>query len=170
MGLYGYATDAGLYRYNPEEEKFEKFNDPQNIINDKNIFTIYYSNNELWLGTKTCGLIIMDLNDYSIKSYQYNLDDNTSIPSNFIRDILRAKDGSIWLATDQGLALFDEENENFYTYKNSSDKYSICDDNIINLYEDRHGVIWVGTFNGISKFSINKEFKVYRNDLITIIH
>ena len=163
-GVIWISTDAGLYRYNPQEEKIEKFNDPQNIINDKNILTIYYSNNKLWLGTKTCGLIIMDLNDYSIKSYQYNLDDNTSIPSNFIRDILRAKDGSVWLGTDQGLALFDEKNEKFYTYKKSSDKYSICDDNIINLYEDRMGVIWLGTFNGISKFSINKEFKVYRND------
>ena len=106
----------------------------------------------------------MDLNDYSIKSYEYNPDDNSSIPSNLIRDILRAKDGSIWLGTDQGLALFDEEDESFYTYKKSSDNYSICDDNIINLYEDRLGVIWLGTFNGVSKFSINKEFKVYRND------
>ena len=163
-GVIWISTDAGLYRYNPQEEKIEKFNDPQNIINDKNILTIYYSNNKLWLGTKTCGLIIMDLNDYSIKSYQYNLDDNTSIPSNFIIDILRAKDGSIWLATDQGLALFDEETESFYTYKKNSDKYSICDDNIINLYEDRSGGIWIGTYNGISNFYINKEFKVYRND------
>ena len=77
-GVIWISTDAGLYRYNPEEEKIEKFNDPQNIINDKNIFTIYYSNNKLWLGTKTCGLIIMDLKDYSIKSYQYNPNDNNS--------------------------------------------------------------------------------------------
>ena len=51
----------------------------------------------------------------------------------------------MWLATDQGLARFDEENEIFYTYKNNTDKYSICDDNIINLYQDNLGVIWVGT-------------------------
>ena len=163
-GVIWICTDAGLYTYKPEEEKFQKFNDPQNIINDKNIFTIYYSNNELWIGSKTYGLIIMDLKDYSIKSYEYNPNDNNSIPSNLIRDILRAKDGSIWLGTDQGLALFDEETEKFYTYKKNSDKYSICDDNIINLYEDRLGVIWLGTYNGVSKFSINKEFKVYRND------
>ncbi|CAM2077489.1 MAG: sensor histidine kinase [uncultured Clostridium sp.] len=163
-GVIWISTSEGLYRYNSEKGKIEKFNDPKNIINNKNIFTIYYSNNKLWIGTKNYGLMIMDLNDYSIKSYEYNPNDNSSIPSNLIRDILRAKDGSIWLATDQGLSLFDEEDERFYTYKNNSDKYSICDDNIINLYEDRLGVIWLGTFNGVSKFSINKEFKVYRND------
>ena len=163
-GVIWISSSAGLYRYDIDKGKIESFNDPENIINNKNIFTIYYSNNKLWLGTKSYGLIIMDLNDYSIKSYEYNPDDNNSIPSNLIRDILRAKDGSIWLGTDQGLALFDEENESFYTYKKNSDKYSICDDNIINLYEDRLGVIWLGTFNGLSKFSINKGFKVYRND------
>ena len=52
----------------------------------------------------------------------------------------------------------------FYTYKNNTDKYSICDNNIIDLYQDKSGVMWVGTFNGISKFSWNKDFKVYRND------
>lgn len=163
-GVIWISSSAGLYRYDPEKGRIESFNDPENIINNKNIFTIYYSNNKLWLGTKSYGLIVMDLNDYSIKSYEYNPDDNSSIPSNLIRDILRAKDGSIWLGTDQGLALFNEEDESFYTYKKSSDNYSICDDNIINLYEDRLGVIWIGTFNGVSKFSINKAFKVYRND------
>lgn len=163
-GVIWISTSVGLYRYNPEKGRIESFNDPENIINNKNIFTIYYSNNKLWIGTKNNGLIVMDLNDYSIKSYEYNPDDNSSIPSNLIRDIHRAKDGSMWIGTDQGLALFNEEDESFYTYKKNSDKYSICDDNIINLYEDRLGVIWIGTFNGVSKFSINKAFKVYRND------
>ena len=106
----------------------------------------------------------MDLEDYSIKVYTHDPNNPNSIPSNLIRDILRDRDGSIWLATDQGLARFNEKNETFYTYKNNIDKNSICDDNTINLYQDRSGVMWVGTFNGISKFSINKDFKVYRNN------
>ncbi len=67
-GVIWISTSEGLYRYNSEKGKIEKFNDPKNIINNKNIFTIYYSNNKLWIGTKNYGLMIMDLNDYSIKS------------------------------------------------------------------------------------------------------
>lgn len=152
------STREGLYKYNPDNNSVEKFFDGTNI------FIIYYSDKKLWIGTKTEGLKIMDLEDYSTKVYTHDSDNNQSIPSNLIRDILRAKDGSVWLATDQGLSYFDEENEIFYTYKTNNDKYSICDNNTINLYQDELGVIWVGTFNGVSKFSINNEFKVYRND------
>lgn len=152
------STREGLYKYNPNNGGVEKFFDGVNI------FSIYYSNKKLWIGTKTNGLNIMDLEDNSIKVYTHDSNNFKSIPSNFIRDIIRAKDGSVWLATDQGLASFDENDETFYTYKNNVDKYSLCDNNIINLYQDKLGVIWVGTFSGISKFSINKDFKVYRND------
>ena len=161
------ATREGLYRYNPNDNTVKEFfydENDKNTISANNIFSLYYNEEKLWIGTKTGGLNVMDLKDYSIKVYTHNSNDSSSIPSNFIRDILRDKDGTIWLATDQGLARFDEENDTFYTYKNNTDKYSICDNNIIDLYQDKSGVMWVGTFNGISKFSWNKDFKVYRND------
>ena len=154
------STREGLYKYNTNNGEVKKFFDGVNI------FTIYYSNKKLWIGTKTNGLNIMDLEDNSIKVYTHDTNNSKSIPSNFIRDIIRSKDGSVWLATDQGLASFDEKDETFYTYKSNNDKYSLWDNNIINLYQDKLGVMWVGTFSGISKFSINKDFKVYRNDPI----
>lgn len=153
------STRDGLYKYNPENNSVEEFFDGTNI------FTIYYSDKKLWIGTKTEGLKIMNLEDGVIEAYSHDDNNGRSIPSNLIRDILRANDGTIWLATDQGLVHFDEENKIFYTYKTSTDKYSICDSNTINLYQDKLNVIWVGTFNGLSKFSINKDFKVYRNDM-----
>ena len=158
------STDLGLYRYNPINKNIEEFNDPKNIIGKKDIFSMLYEDGKLWLGTKTDGLLIMDLKDYSIKSYRHNPNDSTTIPSNFIRDMLIAKDNTIWLGTDQGLVLFDEEEEKFYNYQNSTKRYSLSDNNIVSLFQDKLGVIWVGTFSGISKFSINREFKVYRND------
>ncbi|MDU2122295.1 MAG: two-component regulator propeller domain-containing protein [Clostridium celatum] len=163
------ATREGLYRYNPKNDTIKEFfhdENDKNSISENNIFSIYYDEGKLWIGTKTGGLNVMDLKDYSIKVYRHNSNDSNSIPSNLIRDMLRDKDGTMWLATDQGLVRFNEENETFYTYKSNTDKYSICDDNIIDLYQDKSGVIWVGTFNGISKFSSNKDFKVYRNDPI----
>ena len=161
------STRDGLFKYNHEKKSVETFyhdGNDENTISENNIFSLHYSNNELWIGTKTGGLNIMNLKDYSIKKYVHDSNNPKSIPSNLIRDIIRDKDGNIWLATDQGLASFDERNETFYTYKKNTDKYSICDDNVINLYQDNLGVIWVGTFGGISKFFPNNDFKVYRND------
>ena len=161
------STRDGLYKYNPDNKSVEEFlhnENNSNTISENNIFSVYYSEKKLWIGTKTGGLNVMNLEDNSIKVYTNNPNDPNSIPSNFIRDILIDRSGDMWLATDQGLALFDMEDEKFYTFKNDSGKYSICDDNIINLYEDTLGVIWIGTFNGVSKFLPNKDFKVYRNN------
>lgn len=161
------ATREGLFKYNPEMNTVKAFyhdEDDENTISENNIFSLYYSKKELWIGTKIGGLNIMDLEDYSIKKYTHDAKNPKSIPSNLIRDIVRDKNGDIWLATDQGLAIFDESDETFYTYTSNTNKHSICDNNVINLYEDRLGVMWIGTFGGISKFYINKDFKVYRND------
>lgn len=161
------ATRDGLFKYNYETDIVESFyhdEDSENTISENNVFSIYYSEKKLWIGTKIGGLNIMDLEDYSIKKYTHDTNNSKSIPSNLIRDILRDNEGEIWLATDQGLATFDEDDETFYTYTSNTSKYSICDNNVINLYQDRLGVMWVGTFGGISKFYINKDFKVYRNE------
>ena len=161
------STREGLFKYNHEENLVETYyhdENDNNTISENNIFSLYYSNNELWIGTKTGGLNIMNLKDYSVKRYVHDSNNPKSIPSNLIRDILRDKDGNMWLATDQGLASFDEEDETFYTYKKNTDKYSICDNNVINLYQDNLGVIWIGTFGGISKVFPNSDFHVYRND------
>ena len=160
------ATNSGLYKYSAEENNIQQLNDIKDLIGNIDIFSLHYENNNLWLGTKTEGLIIINLEDHSVTQYKNNPKEDNSIASNIIRDILRAEDGSVWLATDKGLVLFDEESEKFYTYKKGIDKYSICDEDIISLYQDNTGVIWVGTFNGVSRFYINKNFKVYRNDLL----
>lgn len=161
------STRDGLFKYNHEKNVVESFyhdvND-KNTISENNIFSLYYNDSKLWIGTKTGGLNIMNLKDYSIKRYAHDPSNPNSIPSNLIRDILKDKDGNMWLATDQGLSHFDEKNETFYTYTSNTDKHSICDNNIINLYQDRLGVIWIGTFSGISKFFPNNDFEVYRND------
>lgn len=162
------STKKGLFKYNHDEDTVEAFyhdENDENTISENNIFSLDYSEKNLWIGTKTGGLNIMNLDDYSIKKYKHDNKNSKSIPSNLIRDIIRDKDGGIWLATDQGLATFDESDETFYTYKNNIDKYSICDNNVINLYQDNLGVIWVGTFSGVSKFFPSKDFKVYRKDM-----
>ncbi|MBM6861671.1 histidine kinase, partial [Clostridium saudiense] len=121
------STRDGLFKYNYEKNSVETFyhdENDENTISENNIFSLHYSNDELWIGTKTGGLNIMNIKDYSIKRYVHDSNNPKSIPSNLIRDIIRDKDGNIWLATDQGLASFDENDETFYTYTNNTDKYT----------------------------------------------
>jgi ligand-binding sensor domain-containing protein/class 3 adenylate cyclase/predicted metal-dependent HD superfamily phosphohydrolase len=69
---------------------------------------------------------------------------------------------NIWIGSAQeGLFLFqtnDDGDEQIYHYtKNPYDNSSIIDDNIHHIFEDKTGVIWVGTEKGMSKFDKFKQ-------------
>lgn len=71
-------------------------------------------------------------------------------------------ENSIWIGTaERGLYLLntnDKGIQNLYRYnKNPYDNSSIVDDNIVSIFEDNSGVIWVGTEKGVSKFDKFKQ-------------
>ena len=52
----------------------------------------------------------------------------------------------LWVATDDGLNLFDRESGTFARYGRDADNpQSLRDSDIMSLYQDRGGVLWVGT-------------------------
>lgn len=67
----------------------------------------------------------------------------------------------IWIGTaEKGMYLLDfsDNKERLYHYhKNPYDNSSIVDDNILSIYEDVSGIIWVGTEKGVSKFDKFKQ-------------
>ena len=66
-----------------------------------------------------------------------------------------------WVGTaEKGLYLVNKtvQGEKIYHYaKNPYDNSSLVDDNVVSIFEDRNGVIWVGTEKGISKFDKYKQ-------------
>lgn len=68
-----------------------------------------------------------------------------------VRDIHVAADGSIWIATQgQGLQHY-EEGKGWKVY---TDKEGLCNNNVLNILEDKAGNLWASTLSGLSKFSV----------------
>ncbi|UKN00540.1 hypothetical protein K6119_12435 [Paracrocinitomix mangrovi] len=89
------------------------------------------------------------------------------LPNNLLNDvklkyIYVENDEHIWLGSaENGLYLYEtnaEGKSHLYQYaKNPYNKSTIVDNNVSCIYEDRNGVIWVGTEKGISKFDKYKQ-------------
>ena len=81
-----------------------------------------------------------------------------------VNAILRDRDGFMWFGGTQGLYRYDG-----YGFKsfnaNFKNKNSLSDNNVICLYEDDKGYIWVGTMQGgINRYNpINESFTNYKN-------
>ena len=87
------------------------------------------------------------------------------MPSNNIRDVISDSKGKLWIATDIGLCSFDYKTEEFTNYnKEPYDNNSLIDDETFCLLKDSSGLIWVGTYRGISVFSPNSNFYHYKSN------
>ena len=63
------------------------------------------------------------------------------------------------------LAKYNEKNDRFTTYKNKIyDKNSLVNDKVLTIKEDSSGLIWVGTYAGISIFDPSTNIEHYKKD------
>jgi diguanylate cyclase (GGDEF)-like protein len=67
------------------------------------------------------------------------------LPQNTVRAILQARDGPLWLGTQEGLVRFDGVRFEVFDEKNTP---AIKDRYVLSLYEDHAGTLWIGTRGG----------------------
>ena len=163
-------------------EGLKKFNFQNGTITDvalinqgesigKNIQAIIRdSQGNLWLGTEGEGVIRFfpdkkadytggNIINYRIYPRPYPVN---SIPNDYIMCLLEDKRKNIWIGTWYGLSLLDsfesgksdQSNAIFRNFQNNpADEYSISNNIIMSLLEDKDGDIWVGTQAGLNKIT-----------------
>ena len=168
-GVFWFATDwSGINKYNPSNDEFNFYRFHSKIENqrmDNSVFSIYKDKKEiLWLGTRSNGLIAFDMETGHTSAYMYNPNDPYSISNNTVRAIYEKRSGELWIGTETGLNRFDQKTKKFYRYYIDPDDPSVT--NVIYLYEDLEGYLWLGTWGGgLSKFDPKtKNFTTYQND------
>lgn len=101
----------------------------------------------LWIGTKS------GLNSYTqegIKTYLHHSGDPHSLPNNYINHLTEDSLGNFWIATSKGLALYDDEQDQFNTVNFS----------IIYSSVGVEGGMWFGSENAIHCYDYkSKELK-----------
>jgi len=109
-------------------------------INGVRVRNVFRDNEDaLWIGTEGRGVfrqIGTKLTHYMVKD---------GLVNNFVRAFLQARDGSIWVATDEGVSRWHDGR--FTSYQ---ERDGLCYFSTRTLAEDRNGGIWVGTDRGVS--------------------
>ncbi|MGJ3234971.1 two-component regulator propeller domain-containing protein [Marivirga sp.] len=128
-------------------------------VNDglsQNIVEAIYqgSNGFLWLGTQD-GLDRFDGQNFV--SYNYKIDDSTSLSNNYVKDIVEDSKGNLWIGTyGGGLNKFDKKsNFRHFTHDNSAN--AISDNVVYTIFQYSDSIYWLGTKNGLNKINITTE-------------
>ncbi len=141
--IYAANNSGELYMINAQTLEATKLNVD---LSPLKLFGIYLINNTLWISTDGFGIRRYTVEGTFIDKY-FTDKDNTDSYSNRIRDILQTSDGKIWIATYKGLIEWKEGNYNQYL-SDFNNQFSLPDNSVMSLMEDRQKGLWIGTWRG----------------------
>ena len=156
------GTDKGLIELDKDLNIVKGYED---TIGDSEVYNIYDdSKGHIWICTLGNGLFKINLDDKSVDNYKSS-ENESSISSNNVRDVLLYSEGKLWIATDKGICFFDYKKEVFKSYnKEPYQSNSLIDDETFCLLKDSSGLIWVGTYKGISVFNSRSNFYHFKSN------
>ncbi|MCV9927120.1 response regulator [Flavobacterium sp. LS1R49] len=171
----------GISAYNTITKRIEEDRIPvdlNNLLKETGVYSIKTEGNGiLWIGTFGKGLIRYNTLD---KTFQVIGNDNTTanyLTNNIVRTILVDKKNGVWIGTQNGLNFISlkETKQNNYAIKHFFyDSSALAGDDILTLFQDNQGRIWVGTkAKGLHYFDGKKFTKInlkVGNTVITSIH
>jgi len=150
------GTDGGGLNYwDREQGAFEHYSLDNGKLNTNVVLSILPDDkNQLWVGSWAKGLAIIDL---ETMDYEVWTRENSFLASNNIRDMLIDQKGRIWIACFAGgLQVYYPKTKEYknISIKSKDDKEVTA---IAQLFEDKNGNIWAGTYYGLFRLSENQD-------------
>ena len=148
------GTDLGVVSYNFANDSFKDLN----LLNNNYIvYSLSESSDKIWIGTYNNGLFSYSKSNGRIEAYKKGV-----ISDNLIYDTLIDSKNRLWVATNNGLNLFDLNTNNIRKFYKGDNKNSLASSNIRNVMEDSGGRIWLGTVGGgVSYYKEDGTFKTF---------
>ena len=186
VGNIWIGTLGGLNLFDHKKEKFLRLlHDPAKIesLSDNRVLSILEDRTGvLWVGTER-GLNRLERATLSFVRFLHSPTDPTSISHDGVRVLYEDRSGRLWIGTDGGLNLVradipDSSSRSpssetaapeisFANYRHHpADATSLSADQIVSIYQDRGGVLWIGTHDaGINTWNpATWAFSHYRRD------
>ncbi len=190
-GLNKFDRKTGVFTHYQHDP-----NDPESLAHNEVSSIYEDHNGTLWIGSDGGGLHQFDRDTGKFIRYQANPDDSNSLSNNDIQVLHGSQSGVLWIGTEGGgVNKFDLTTKTFTHYKEEEDdedeegeeeeseeeeeereeeeseeeeeNYSgLSSDEIVALYEDRSGILWIGTEgDGLNKFDPKTEtFTLYETE------
>ena len=140
------TKDGGLIYYYPRRGMMSFYTPARRIngnsISYHNIRALLLDGNDLWIGTFSRGLDVMNTTTWEVRNYRHVSDSNTSINDNTVTALFKDREGTIYVGTTWGLNIYRPESDDFTQVSQLGNQASISD-----IIEDSRGNLWVATSN-----------------------
>lgn len=114
---------------------------------DCSVWTLVYDENKLWVGSD-CGLGYYEKGEYTPVNF-------TTRSNVVVKSICPAKNRNyLWLGTNAGVTYFNKNTNSEEFSLDSKDGLAGDEITVEGLHVDAKGLLWIGTYHGISNFNL----------------
>jgi signal transduction histidine kinase/ligand-binding sensor domain-containing protein/DNA-binding response OmpR family regulator len=157
-GNFWFLTHSkGIDLYSKKTNAFAHYRQPNpEVVMDEWGFQLLKDRKgDVWYGASS-GLFRISGKDYTLKLFNKNSGDSTSLSDNSVNCIHEDSKGNLWIGTANGLNLLNKEGNGFRHFT----KNEGLPNNTINaINEDGNGGIWVSTNKGLFFLSLDTDGK-----------
>lgn len=152
--------DKGLIHFQLEEKRIQNdliSSSLNELLGSSGVYAIKSSDkNNLWIGSFGRGLVNYNIKTKAIKRFYKEIPEGQGLSSNYIRCLIIDQANNIWIGTQDGLNFLPfsegsniQQNIIKYFYDGNSN----TGDDVLSIYQDKSGTIWVGLrARGLFKF------------------
>ena len=164
-GVLWIGTAAGgINKIDHQRDRFTHYKIKSSRSESSSIFAIFPNRDGLlWLGTSE-GLVKFNRNTDATELFRSDPISSNSLDDTNVWSILEDASGTLWVGTDGGLKKFEPSTGKLINVPLAGTEKA-GDIDILVLYEDRIGKLWLGTFAlGLVRYDReNNQFKVYQH-------
>lgn len=155
--IYIASDDGGLNFFNPKTQHFEHYMpaENKNSLSYHNVHALCMDGDNLWVGTYTGGVNILNTKTGKFKVYSCVPDDENTLDGTSSYAIFKDKQRRIWVTSMIGVNLYNRENDNFTRLKR-------FDALTMDIDQDNKENIWFST-QGRGLFKYNPEKMIWKN-------
>ncbi|MEM1232058.1 MAG: two-component regulator propeller domain-containing protein, partial [Pseudomonadota bacterium] len=164
------ASEAGGFaRFDRRTERFIRYDRDSSSLTTNHVTRLYEdSQGTLWIGTRGQGVFRFDpaLQTFGHMPIIIEDDDSQSErASNEVRDLLVDEAGTLWIATADGLREWMAPGQFVHHRSHPGDPGTLSDSAVNRLYQDRDGVLWIGSERGVDRWNyLSAAFSYLGND------
>lgn len=142
------TEDGGLNKIDGQTNQIQHFaaNGKQGSITHNNVHGLATVDNDLWVGSTTHGIDILDVRTGKLKKH-YDRIGEGPLQSSFAVCLYKSRDNHLFVGTDRAL----------YVYNKAGDRFDLLPITawIQGIYEDEGGILWINTY-GSGVYSYNR--------------
>lgn len=151
------SDDGGLMCFSPKERRFIDY-PHQDVLSHQNAHALSFCDDELWVGTYTNGVLVLNIETGSLRQYTQT-QDSRSLDNPSCYALYTDMRGWTWVGTMDGLNLYNRTEDYF-------EHIAKMEAMVIDIDEDWKSRLWVSTQgNGLWRYGMkDRQLKQYQHN------